>query len=569
MHMLRLALTHQPASNVECVTSCEATINITTPPSHAGEATAEQRLGLLQAVTAVWAESSTVEAAASSILKHAGQALGWEFGALWIVDDETLRCVEVWSELGEASELLRLSLTTTFARGEGLPGGVWESQQPAWINDLRQNADFVRRHAAVSDGLLTGFAFPIVVDHGALAVIEFFRRQLTERDDALLAMMGPLGHQIGLFIERKRFEDSLRESELLYRTLAEASPLVVWIVEAGGNVTYINRRWLEYTGLPFPKAISHGWEGAVHPDDLKEFVDRRVSGRADEGFRVEVRFRRADGVYRWHLVEVVPIRHERALVPRWLGTAIDIDDQKAAALSLKSANELKDEFLGLVSHELRTPITTILGNAQILRRHIELITENDRRVAIADIEQEAARLERIIENMLLLARLETARDIELEPIDLQRTLPTLVQKSLRVDRGRTVHVLIDADCRFVLAVPTYFELVVHNLVTNADKYSRVGEPIHVAARRSGSAVHVTISDRGAGIDPDELDQLFSPFYRGARTSRHVNGLGVGLSVCRRVLQAQGGTIWARRRDGGGSEFSFSLPAADEDGKSES
>lgn len=234
------------------------------------------------------------------------------------------------------------------------------------------------------------------------------------------------------------------------------------------------------------------------------------------------------------------------------------------AADLRRANEAKDEFLGLVSHELRTPITTIMGNAEVLERRGDKIDAASRRGALADISAESLRLHRLIENMLVLARLEQGHTIELEPVLLQRHLAHVVQMQLQRTPDAQIHLEIRGEVPPVGADPTYFEQVLQNLLTNAYKYSPPGAVIEVIAARDGDDVVISVGDRGSGISDDDRPHIFEPFYRSRRTSDQASGAGIGLAVCKRLVEVQGGQLWADAREGGGTVMRFSLPAAELD-----
>ncbi|MEX0750815.1 MAG: ATP-binding protein, partial [Dehalococcoidia bacterium] len=230
---------------------------------------------------------------------------------------------------------------------------------------------------------------------------------------------------------------------------------------------------------------------------------------------------------------------------------------------LREANEAKDEFLGLVSHELRTPITTIFGNAQVLRRRDRELDEDSKRTAIGDIEQEADRLHRIVENMLTLARIETGQELVTEPVLLRRVAHRLADAHMLRFPRRRVNVEGSDRLSAAMAEPTYLEQVIRNLLSNAEKYSPADEPIDISIESRDGYVLVSVLDRGEGIDPDEVEDLFSAFYRSRRTSGQASGVGMGLAVCKRLVEAQSGYVWAQPREGGGSEIGFALPLVKE------
>jgi len=177
---------------------------------------AENRLSAQYAVTRALAESNTINEGAAKILQAVCESLGWEYGSLWIVDrsSNVLRCSQVWQAPGaEADEFESASRQLVFAPGIGLPGRVWNDSQPAWIPDVVEDTNFPRSADAARVGLHGACAFPILLHSEILGVVEFFSRSIREPDPELLAMMITIGSQIGQFIERKRVEEALVESE--------------------------------------------------------------------------------------------------------------------------------------------------------------------------------------------------------------------------------------------------------------------------------------------------------------------------------------------------------------------
>ncbi|MFN2511700.1 MAG: PAS domain S-box protein [Pyrinomonadaceae bacterium] len=177
---------------------------------------AELRLSAQYAVTRALAESNTISEGASKILQAVCESLGWEYGSLWIVDRSAnaLRCSDIWQATGaEAVEFESASRQSVFNIGVGLPGRVWRDSEPVWIPDLAEDANFPRGPMAALAGLHSGCAFPITFRSEMLGVMEFFSHSVRESDPDLLAMMVTIGSQIGQFIERKRVEAALSESE--------------------------------------------------------------------------------------------------------------------------------------------------------------------------------------------------------------------------------------------------------------------------------------------------------------------------------------------------------------------
>jgi PAS domain S-box-containing protein len=238
------------------------------------------------------------------------------------------------------------------------------------------------------------------------------------------------------------------------------------------------------------------------------------------------------------------------------------DDATETAVQLFQANQAKDDFLGLVSHELRTPITMIMGNAQLLRKRGARLDEETRTTALSDIDSEADRLNRIVENLLSLARAEREPQ-EAEPVHIVRVVEGAVERFRNQHRQRfvTVSSAINGD----LADGSEFAVqhALRNFLSNAAKYSDVHEPIDVRIERSDDEVVVSVSDRGVGVANDQLPRIFEPFYRSANTGATA-GFGIGLAVAKRVIEASAGHVWAEPRPGGGMIMAFALPLVKED-----
>jgi len=203
---------------------------------------ADARLAAQHEVTRALAEVHDFAEAVPRILRAVCEALGWETGVLWALDREAgaLRFVDAWSARGvDVREFVELSRARVFARGEGLPGRVWERGEAAWVEDIAGNGAFPRSAAASREGLHGAFAFPATIRGETIAVLEFFSREVRPPDDALLAMMSHVGSQLGQVVERPRAESEqarLRErvmraqEELLAELSTPINPLTRQIV---------------------------------------------------------------------------------------------------------------------------------------------------------------------------------------------------------------------------------------------------------------------------------------------------------------------------------------------------
>jgi signal transduction histidine kinase len=231
--------------------------------------------------------------------------------------------------------------------------------------------------------------------------------------------------------------------------------------------------------------------------------------------------------------------------------------------ALRQAQRLREAFISVLSHELRTPITTIYGGTRVLAR--PGLAEQTRREVSEDITAEAERLHRLVEDLLVLTRAERGRiEIGGDPVLLQHLLPGVVRSEAARWPDNRFEVDLAPSMPTVSGEETYVEQVVRNLVGNAAKYSSPASLIEIRTEVLEEEVQVRILDEGPGFAAEERPRLFELFYRSPTTSATSSGAGIGLFVCRALVEAMGGRIWAHPRPAGGAEFGFALPRFDEE-----
>jgi signal transduction histidine kinase len=240
-----------------------------------------------------------------------------------------------------------------------------------------------------------------------------------------------------------------------------------------------------------------------------------------------------------------------------------VADRDRLLAAERQVQEIRDAFIEVLSHELRTPMTTIVGGAELLERG-HLGPERGSEVA-HDVREEAERMIRLIEDLLVLSRAERGSlEISDEPVLVQRVVDRVSQDIKRRQPSLVVEIALAADLPPVRGELTYVEQVLRNLVGNAAKYGPPEGPIRIAGSVSGGFAEIQVLDAGPGIRTDDLERVFELFFRSRETAARVSGAGIGLFVSRQLVELMGGRIWARQRDGGGSEFGFTLPLEADD-----
>lgn len=227
----------------------------------------------------------------------------------------------------------------------------------------------------------------------------------------------------------------------------------------------------------------------------------------------------------------------------------------------QEALQVKDQFLSIVSHELRTPLTTMKGYAQMLRRRLANDPEGKR--FAGSIDAQTTRLSRLVDDLLDVTRFSRGQfELSRRNIDLRPILEDTVSRFSVISEQHTLRLDIEGGPYVGYWDRDRLEQVLNNLISNAIKYSPEGGTVTVGARQEGEQVVVFVRDEGIGIPQEDLDHLFERFFRGSNESQGIKGLGLGLYVTQRVVDAHGGEVRVRSTPGEGSEFSFTLPLAE-------
>jgi two-component system sensor histidine kinase KdpD len=220
---------------------------------------------------------------------------------------------------------------------------------------------------------------------------------------------------------------------------------------------------------------------------------------------------------------------------------------------------LRNSLLSSVSHDLRTPLASITGAASTLLEGESRLDAGTRRDLLEALHEEADRLNRLVQNLLEMTRLESgALQLHTEWHSVEEVVGAALGRFGKALARRPVTTRVPADLPLVPMDDVLIEQVLINLVDNVLKYTPAESPVEVSAEDTGTAVLVEVADRGPGLPPGEERRIFEKFHR-AEATRSVRGAGLGLAICQGIVRAHGGRIWAENRPGGGIAIRFTLP----------
>ncbi|MCJ7521914.1 MAG: PAS domain S-box protein, partial [Dehalococcoidia bacterium] len=374
--------------------------------------------------------------------------------------------------------------------------------------------------------------------------------------------------------ERKRAEEALREKEEHYRALIENSLEAIAIIDGEGAIQYLGPSFERLMGYDLEEYLGKNPFDHVHTDDRSRVaaIFAELMQKPGAIVQEEIRVLHKNGSLR--TVEVVGqnLLHNPA-VGGLVANIRDITERKQAAEKLQALyqqekdlreqieKEMKRrvEFTRVLAHELKTPLTSVLASSDLL---ISEVRDEPLLSLAKNIRQGASNLNSRIDELLDLARGEVGMlQLKREPVDLSHLLREAADSMtpLALGRGQSIILRLPPALPTVQADTTRLQQIVTNLLNNAVKFTPKGGSIILRARKKDASVIVEVQDTGRGIPKREQERLFEPYQRLEEAEENLSGLGLGLSLCKTLVELHGGQIWMRSHVGRGSTFGFSLP----------
>jgi PAS domain S-box-containing protein len=366
---------------------------------------------------------------------------------------------------------------------------------------------------------------------------------------------------------RRQAEEALQESEERFRTMAEASPVLIAHTDQDGNAVYFNKEWIRLTGRTMEELVNYGWADLLHPEDREGFVDAYLAAfRRRELLKREFRLRSQQGEYRWQLAVVSPRFGPNGAYAGHISSCIDIADLKAAeqALALKNAqltaiNNDLDNFVYTASHDLKAPIYNIEGLMKVLIRSIPPESMQTERVEYTTrmILESVERFKRTIGDLTEISKLQKEANQPVTPVSVKQVIEEVILDLKPAIEASGARIQMD-----VAEFPTIdfseknLRSIIYNLLSNAIKYRSPDRSpqVRIYGEQTGQYRVLSVEDNGLGLDltKDRQEKLFAMFKR---LHNHVEGTGVGLYMVKKIVENAGGKIEVKSKVGIGSTFS--------------
>lgn len=380
--------------------------------------------------------------------------------------------------------------------------------------------------------------------------------------------------------ERIKSEAALAESEQRFRFMAESLATMIFTSKPSGDLDYISPQWSNYTGITLEALQENGLSAILHPDDADSVSAYwKRSYAAGTLIEQEVRLRRHDGTFRWHLSRAEPMRNEAGDITMWVGSSTDIEEVKAnmeKKLELEEKTKLltkqqkdlielnaaKDEFIRLASHQLRTPATGVkMYIGMLMGGYADEPTDKQMQMLDQAYRSNDRQLH-IIDDLLKVATIDAGQVIlSKEVCDLTILITDIIEEFRHSTAKRNQQIVFKQPNHDISAHidRRFIRMVIENLLDNASKYSPENTTITIALSQNSHS-KITITDQGVGIAKKDHDQLFKKFSRVHNAmSISAAGTGLGLYWAKEIITLHGGDITLQSKPNHGSTFTITLP----------
>jgi PAS domain S-box-containing protein len=399
--------------------------------------------------------------------------------------------------------------------------------------------------------------------------------------------------------KEKRTEEAIAESEERFRNLADHAPMFIWMVDEHAKITYANKELLEFLDIPDYNevAVQGGWERVTHPEDIQNVFQAYLNALTNKTeYSVEARLFHAEkNQYEWFLFKGTPRYVAGHTFAGFIGTAVSINQQKllleaqenlvgertrelmTANNLLARSNQELEQFAYITSHDLQEPLRKIQTFAHLIDERYHKTLSDEAQNFLQKINRAAGRMSELVKDLLDLSKLAYDNRFYFQSTDLNDLLSNVLsdlelliaEKEIRIERD---------DLPTIEVIPVQVRQLFYNLMGNAVKFSRPGvqsfiriksRPLtkpdlkNYQVRDEGlEYILITIEDNGIGFSPEYSEQIFTVFQR-LNDKTVYSGHGIGLALCRKIVDNHGGVIFATGKEDAGAVFSIVLPTGRE------
>lgn len=364
----------------------------------------------------------------------------------------------------------------------------------------------------------------------------------------------------------------IKESRIRFENIANSAPVMIWITDVDGLLIFVNKIWAEFTGRTIGEELGFNWIQNVHPEDVNDLLKVYQKSLADrKTFSYQFRYKRTDNIFRWLMMNGIPRFNDDNIFLGFIGTCIDITQQKEDEEIIKkindeleNANQNKDKFFSIISHDLRSPLSGIMSLLDIIVSDYDSLDEEERKEILFEAAKTSKSTYTLMENLLDWSRIQTGK-ISYEPQNISLTQILNGIKNLYYQKLKEKGISLNYDFEpeaFAFGDINMIETIFRNLISNAIKFSKEFGLILVSFDQADDFIQVKVKDTGIGMGEEQISKLFKLDQTHSTVgTAGERGTGLGLMLCKELVEKQGGKIWIESIVNAGTTFYFTLPKA--------
>jgi PAS domain S-box-containing protein len=521
-------------------------------------------LASLLALAETATQSLDIEKVLNDTLDKSLEILGFEVGFIRVLDPASNTMV-VRAARGLRSPEFMTYATPIASDRRNVSRIVFETKEAYISPDIRKNPLYKNR-AMEREGVISTAAAPVMSKKRVLGVMVVGSRKFHRFATREIRLLKAFGAQLGAALENAQLYEELHRGKAYIENLVENAGDAIVSTDLEDRILTWNRGAEVIFGYSKEEAVGQSMAILLPPNRVTELAEVRHKVRHDGVIRnLEVHRKRKDGAAIDVALAVSPISDQQGDIDGFLHLAKDITEKQRYEKRLRDLDRMKSDFVSNVSHELRTPLTAIKGSADNMLDGITGPLNEKQTRYLTRMKSNADRLTRLINNILDLSRIEAGR-IDLKATSLSlATVAQEVMESIRPvasDKLISLEVASPDSGASAWADRDKVVQVLTNLIGNAVKFTPPHGQVRVSIRRNGAGwTEVSVADTGPGVAADEAEKIFDKFYQVAQAGKHKSGgTGLGLAISKVLVEMHGGKIWVKSEPGGGSIFSFTLPA---------
>jgi len=526
---------------------------------------------LLHSITQSIIESEDFDSALEITLQKICESTGWIYGESWMpsADGTRLEYGKAWfSNNKKVERFKKESKDFNFLPETGLPGRVWSSKKPEWINDVTINGNFPRRQFAVDAGLKTAIGIPIIDKNNVIAVIVFITSEILEKDEQTIEFISNIALQLGVFFNHKKTKDLLRKSESEVRAILDNIPDIFYRTSKDGKLLIVSgavKKILDYE--PYELIGKQLADLYVDPHGRSKFL-KKLEENGGRISNYEALLKRKDGSEMWISTNSQFYYNETGNIDGVEGIGRDITELKKLEEMLLRMQKL--EAIGLlaggIAHDFNNLLTAIIGNIGLSKMYLQ--PDNKIFDWLTTAEKACGQAKELSSRLITFSKGGL-------PIKNIISMPDLIREAISELLNGTN---ILCECNFqddlysAKIDKMQIKQVIRNVIINAKEAMSNGGNLEINANnititkkdnlplKEGSYIKLSIEDNGKGIEGENLAKIFDPYFT-TKAMGSEKGSGLGLSICHSIIKKHDGLITVDSKAGEGTTVKIYLPAA--------